>query len=111
MSLYTKIVSHLFNAGVKPFIPKMKFKTGGLNIPKETGLNIWHYYSRELGKIQTTLYGTEISTILKLYEQFNKSTTNLTPTSFLQIELQSLHPKIHSLGIIFSGQVKLGPIT
>lgn len=64
MSLYTKIVSHLFNAGVKPFIPKMKFKTGGLNIPKETGLNIWHYYSRKLGKIRTTFYGTEISTIL-----------------------------------------------
>lgn len=76
MSLYTKIVSHLFNAGVKPFIPKMKFKTGGLNIPKETGLNIWHYYSRKLGKIRTTFYGTESSTILYLHEQFNKSTTN-----------------------------------
>lgn len=112
MSLYTKIVSHLLNAGVKPFIPKMKYKTRGLNIPKETGLNIWHYYSRKPRKILTTFYGTEISTILKLHEQFNKSTTKLSATSFLQIELQSLHPwKINSLAVIFSRQVKLSPIT
>ena len=53
MSLYTKIiVSHLFNAGVKPFIPKIKFKTRALNIPKEKGFNIWHYYSRKLENIE-----------------------------------------------------------
>ena len=52
MSLYTKIVSHLFNAGVKPFIPKMKFKTGGLNIPKETGLNIGTTILENLGRFK-----------------------------------------------------------